>query len=323
MNHCLVTGATGLIGFYLCRQLLQLGYRVTAISRTYSQSLTTFSYNKDFTLLVGNLKDENFTQTIFDAHKMDVVFHLAVERYSPETNKNRDLKIQNQPPFQTNFLGTVNLLQSACNAGVPYWVQSSSMNVYNFENHNYLPVDENHPTAPSESNGLSMLLAEQMCQYFNLSAGLLSVILRYPGVYGPGKNTGIVAKFVQACLSDQKEPLLAFKNRTSDFVYVQDVVDANLLTLQNIEVVKGKILNIGSGVETSVFELANIIKVLTKANVQIHEEAVLKPRRFYFDICKAQKLMNYKPRSIREGLSEFIAELQMKNKESESVDSCK
>lgn len=323
MNHCLVTGATGLIGFYLCRELLQLGYRVTAISRTYSQRLATFFLNKDFTLLVGNLRDENFTQTIFDAHKMDVVFHLAVERHSPETNEQRDLIIQNQAPFQTNFLGTINLLQSACNAGVPNWVQSSSMNVYNFENPNYLPVDENHPTAPADPNGLSMLLAEQMCQYFNRSAGLRCVILRYPGVYGPGKNTGVVAKFVQTCLTDQNEPLLAFKNRTSDFVYVQDVVDANLLTLQKFEELVGNTFNIGSGVETSVYELANMIKVLTKANVQIQEETVLKPRRFYFDIGKAQKLMNYKPRSVREGLSEFIAELQMDNKRSELVDSCK
>ena len=323
MNHCLVTGATGLIGFYLCKQLLQLGYGVTAISRTHSQRLATFSLNKDFTLLVGNLKDENFTQTIFDTHKMDVIFHLAVERYSPETNEQKDLTIQNQAPFQTNFLGAINLLQSACNAGVPYWVQSSSMNVYNFENPNYLPVDENHPTAPGNPDGLSMLLAEQMCQYFHRSAGLRCVILRYPGVYGPGKNTGVVAKFIQICLEDQNEPLLAFKNRTSDFVYVQDVVDANLLTLQNFEELKGKIFNIGSGVETSVLELANMIKELTKANVQIHEEAVLKPRRFYFDICKAQKLMNYKPRSVREGLKEFIADLQMKYKRSEWVDSCK
>jgi len=323
MIHCLATGASGLIGFYLCRQLLQLGHRVTAISRTYSQKLATFSLNKNFTLLVGNLKDVYFTQTIFDAHEMDVVFHLAVERYSPETNEQRDLAIQNQAPFQTNFLGTTNLLQSACNAGVPNWVQSSSMNVYNFENPHYLPVDENHPTDPAEPNGLSMLLAEQMCQYFHRSAGLRCVILRYPGVYGPGKTSGVVAKFIQACLTDQNEPLLAFKNRTSDFVYVRDIVDANLLTLHSIEALQGKTFNIGSGVETSVFELANMIKVLTKANVQIHEEAVLKPRRFYFDISKAQKLMNYKPRSVREGLTEFIAELQMKNKRSELVDSCK
>ncbi len=186
------------------------------------------------------------------------------------------------------------------------------MSVYNYENPDYLPVNEAHPTRPINFYGLTKLLSEEICQYYDANTELKCLILRYSGVFGPGKNRGIIAKLVQSCLNSKSEPIDVDENRSSDFIYVEDVVNANILAMDQMldssfnPKENHQIFNIGSGIETSIKELAEMIIGITKAKININPISSRHARRFYFDISAAKRVLNYYPRDVYQGLVEYV-----------------
>ncbi|KAA3612337.1 MAG: SDR family NAD(P)-dependent oxidoreductase [Calditrichaeota bacterium] len=309
--NCLVTGATGLIGFELCKLLLEKEMQVFGLSRSENPPrFAELSKNKNFHAVSGDITNKFFTRSLFEKYEINFVFHMAVERFFPDAKTEATADLQNTIAFKTNFLGTVNLLEGAANQALSGWIQSSTMNVYPFENLPEIPVDETCPPAPAEPNGMSMLLAEQACTYFSNRAHFPMVLLRYPGVYGMGKNRGIVAKFVQQCLENQNGELTAVTDRSSDFVFSKDIALANVTAMDRIDQLDGKIINVGSGQETYIPDLARMVKEITHSNLSISEKISGKPRRFLMDIERAKKLLDYQPRSVYQGLSEYIEDFK-------------
>jgi UDP-glucose 4-epimerase len=242
-----------------------------------------------------------------------VVFHLAIESdYSKLKNPSASVSLPKTSAYKTNVEGTFNLLHSALEKGTSLFIHSSSMSVYDYENPNYIPVNESHPTKPINFYGLTKLLSDQICQFYNENTDLKIVVLRYPGVYGPGKDRGIIAKLVQSSLSPKSEPIDVDENRTSDFVYVGDVVNANILVMEqtmnsSFDPKKDQnIFHIGSGVETSIKELAEMVISITKAKIKINPISSHHARRFYFDTSAAKKSLNYCPRDVYQGLVEYV-----------------
>lgn len=309
--NCLVTGASGLIGPHLCHALLEHGHRVIAISRRNQPvRLAAFRGVSDFKMLPGNILDRQFTDRVFTGDRIDVVYHLAVERHLPGANPEDEASMQETVAFKTNFLGTLNLLERAARAGIGGWIQSSTMNVYDFENLTTVPVDEHCPEQPREINGLSMLLAEKAVKYYGKNGDFPSLILRYPGVYGLGKSRGIVAKIVKNALAPTLKPMALVNDRSSDFVYAGDVANANLMALSQIARLNGVVLNVGSGVETWLPDLANLVMQITGMSFKILERTSGKPRRFFMDIDRARKELGFRPNKLAEGLSAYIRELR-------------
>lgn len=314
----LVTGANGLIGHRLCRRLLEDGHMVAALSRAeHPALLKPLREHGRLRLFRGDITDREFCRKLFRANRFDAVFHLAVARYFPDPAAQRLPALEETEAYRTNYEGTLNLFQAALGSGfgLPVWVQGSAMMVYDIEHLETMPVAETHPAAPVEPNGFSVLLAEEACRYFGRSAGLHDAILRFPGVYGTGKESGVIAKFVRHCLSGNPAPLEAPGNRTSDFLYAEDAAEALLLALSWLQANSGelpaadRLFHIGSGEEVSVAEAARLIRELTGANIDIVERPAAVSRRFCFDNTRARKVLGFRPRSLREGMSEYVNEL--------------
>lgn len=317
----LVTGANGFIGHHLCQKLIENNYPVEAVTRTESpQRLLPFLKNPGFKLRTGDITDQNFVDALFNNIKINVVFHMAIEADSPEPRSS----FMQSGVYRTNVVGTANLMNSALNNGVSAWIQSSTMSVYDFENPEYLPVDEKHFTNPKTAYGLTKLLADQICQYYNAQTELNCLILRYSGVFGSGKNRGIIFKIVRKIVDSDPGPIDVDTNRTSDFVYVKDVVQANILAMEKLldsQFVKQKqpIFNIGSGAEISAREITEMIVEITKSKIRINPITSPSPRRFYFNIGAAKNYLNYSPQDIRQSLTDYIETVKNVKKERTSL----
>ena len=198
-RNILVTGANGFIGHHLCRKLLEDQQSVLAITRSKNPArLKTLLNKAGMKVLVGDITNETFVMNLFTSNKIDVVFHLAIEtNYSDIPNSSSKPFLPQTQVYQTNVLGTFNLLQHATHGGVSAWIQSSSMSVYNYENPQYVPVDESHPLKPINIYGLTKLLSDEICQYYNSNTNLRCLILRYSGVFGTGKTRGIIARLMK------------------------------------------------------------------------------------------------------------------------------
>lgn len=309
----LVTGANGFIGHHLCRKLIENNFSVKAISRSAKPVRLQSLLNKsEFAMHVGDITDRSFIESLFIKTKIDAVFHLAIEAASPEPFSS----LPQSRLYQTNVAATANLLHSALNNGVSSWIQSSTMSVYDFENPEYLPVDEKHPTIPKTAYGLTKLLADEICQYYNSQTDLNCVILRYPGVFGLGKNRGIIYRIVRKTIDLEPDPIDVDSNRASDFVYVDDVAQANILAMEKLLesptlTKQQQIFNIGSGAEISAEKIAEMIAEITNSKININPITSPNPRRFYFDIYAAKNYLNYSPRDIRHSLTDYIENMKM------------
>jgi UDP-glucose 4-epimerase len=199
-----------------------------------------------------NIADDNIKE-LFSEFNFEIIYHLASQI---------DLNLSVKDPVsdaETNIIGTLNLLQNSVKFGVRKFIFSSSGGAIYGEQTSF-PANESHPAKPQSPYGISKLTVEKYLDFYNNIYGLKYFILRYSNVYGPRQNLngecGVVSIFCRKILSG-KQPLINGDGlQTRDFVYVDDVVNANIMVLDYNE---SKILNISSGKETTINELYQII----------------------------------------------------------------
>jgi UDP-glucose 4-epimerase len=309
-SKVLVTGGAGFIGSHIVDRLLKEGYEVNVIddlSYGFMENLASYKANKSFHFIRGDIRD--FGDVKKAVEDVDVVFHEA-------GLVGIILSVEN--PFLTheiNVTGTLNLLKAASEVGVKRFVYASSAAVYGYPS---VPrKEENMPLDPTTSPyAVSKLAAENYAMVFNELYGLETVSLRYFNVYGPRQRVDIttaygsvVLLFLSRLLKNMAPLIFGDGGQTRDFVYVQDVVEANMLVMNSRNAV-GEVFNVGTGVEVSVNEVAKILKeLLNKTELQDVHAAPRPPdvRRGFADIQKAEKLLGYSPRfSLREGIADLI-----------------
>lgn len=274
----LVTGANGFIGSNLCKSLTQGGYHVVDLGKT-------------------DIRDFKEISKILKKHKPYGVFHMAAILPSGE----------NRVFFDVNVKGTFNLLEACRLSGVRKFIYSSSMSVYG-KDIKYLPVDEKHPINPYDFYSLTKFLGEELVKLYNFD----SVILRYSGVYGPGKEQGAVANFIRN--AKLNKPLKILNNISWDIIYVKDVVEANIKAFEKADKLRFEIINIGSGKEINIKDLAEKIIEITGSKSKIISNKTSPCLHFYFNINKAKKLLNFKPQSYDTSLKANIAEIELCSK---------
>ena len=285
----LVTGASGLLGRHLCARLLRDGYDVVGLVHREPLHLENRE-SSHFTPCRGDITDVSSLDGIFRSRDIEGVFHLAAT-----------LPYDRDPQYyKVNVMGSRNVLNVCATPQVKFFVFASSMSVYGRPE--YLPVDEEHPTNPSNGYGQSKLDTEQEIPLYGISY----TILRYSGMYGLGQKNGrAVRNFVEQAMRGEPITVDGDGGQSSDFVYVDDAVEGTMLALG-----KQGVFNIGSGQETSLLELARMVVEITgsKSEIVVGGDPVDRPFRFVSDIGKARRELGYCPGDLVEGLREYIEE---------------
>ncbi len=236
---CLVTGGAGFIGSHLTAALLQQGHEVVVLDNFSTGKKENLP--KGVKIIEGDIKDDNDVSRAISGCK--VVFHLAAIIEARSTDEDA--------VFNNNFLGSRVVFDAAKQAGVKI-IFASSTAVYG-ETKNSSEESECHPIS---LYGKSKLKAEKICPEE-------SFIVRLFNVYGPGGHS-VVNKFVKLIPSYKEVTVYGHGNQTRDYIYVDDVVNALLLGIEN-----SGTYNVGTGKDVSVIELINMISEMTRSKADI------------------------------------------------------
>jgi len=292
----LVTGGYGFIG----NQIVELASREFEEVRVLD-NLTNIAREiklPNINLIKGDIRD---IATVTRAFKdVDVIFHTAAQI---------DVLASMREPFfdlDNNIKGTLSVCEGARKCDVLKLIYSSSAAVYG--NSNVFPITEEQPVQPLSPYSISKYCGELYMSYYYSTYGIKTPTLRYFNVYGPYQHpenaySGVISKFIYRASKGLPIEIYGDGKQTRDFVYVSDVAYANLGAAKNAA--ENTTINVGSGTETSINELATTVKELTGSTSPIVNlpPRAADGRRSLADICKAKKLLGYQPKtSIFEGL---------------------
>jgi UDP-glucose 4-epimerase len=286
----LVTGGAGFIGSHIVDALAGEN-RVTVLDNLYAGHLENLEKSiKRITFV----KDDILNQEVLNklVGEAEYVFHLAANV--------GNLKSIEDPYFDldVNARGTLNVLEACRKSKIKRLVCTSSAAVYG--DAKYIPIDEKHPLNPESPYAVSKLAEEKYCFAYHKIHGVPATALRYFNVYGPRQGGSAYANVISIFANKVKEgkPLTIYGDgkQTRDFVFVEDVVQANILAATQPGAV-GEYFNIGTGKQYTINQLIDIFKRITGKDFQVNC-ADFRPGEIIYSraaIKKAQKLLGYKP----------------------------
>jgi len=305
----LVTGAGGFIGSHLVETLVKKDARVRAF--VHYNSFNTWGWLdyvdrtiKDAVeIFAGDIRDPYYVNKAMK--DIDVVFHLAALIGIPYSYRSSDTYVD------TNIRGTLNVLQSAREQGVEKVVHTSTSEVYGSAQ--FIPITEEHPINPQSPYAASKAGADFLALAFYRSFNLPVAIIRPFNTYGPRQSArAVIPAIIIQIASGKKQIKMGSLHPTRDLTYVKDTVEG-FLRIGESEKGIGEVINIGSGSEISISELAGKIADLMNADVEIvSEEARRRPeesevQRLCADTKKAQTVLNWRPEyTLEQGLKETI-----------------
>lgn len=302
MQTSLVTGGAGFIGSNLVRKLLALNHKVIVLddlSTGFHKNLPEKTHNLVFyqKSINANLK------LIFRKHKIDYIFHLAAQIDVRESLQN--------PLFdaRVNILGSLNLLEEARRANIKKFIYASTGGAL-YGEPKEIPAPESHSINPLSCYGASKFIVEKYLAIYHKLYNLPYIILRYANVYGPRQNplgeAGVVAIFINQLLQKKGPKLFAYGKNERDYVFVEDVVEANLKAMYSPY---NKAYNIGTGQVTSTRK----IFVLIEKQLKTHLKPKLCPARpgevdkISLDSSQAKKELPWEPRvSLEKGIKKTV-----------------
>ncbi len=292
-QHAVITGGGGFIGSNLVRALIAAGYEVTVLD-----TFVAGRFPERLVLGVPVYEVDVRDTAACAAHipAGSLVFHLAA---LPRVQDSLDSP---QATHDVNVNGTVSILVAAQQSGARRVVLASSAAVYGDQE--VLPLAEDLPALPKSPYGLHKYIGEQYCRLWSTVYGLETVSLRFFNVYGPfldpaGPYALVVGKFLACRAAGQPLPIVGDGTHTRDYVHVGDVARCLIAAGTSASAGKGEVVNVGSGVETSVNDLARCI-----GGPVTHLPPRLEPARSCARIERARTLLGWEPAvPLGEGLA--------------------
>ena len=297
----LVTGGAGFIGSNVVDGLLARGHEV-AVFDDLSSGRREF-VDPRATLFEGDLARPEAVERCIAEFRPEVVDHHAAQI---------DVRKSVSDPIhdaRTNVLGSIGLLQSCSRHAVRKVIYASTGGALYGEGRQ-LPATEDHPVNPEAPYGISKHTVEHYLYLWKLLHGLDYTVLRYPNVYGPRQNphgeAGVNAIFIGMMLHGERPRIFGTGEQVRDYVFVGDIVAANLLALDRGA---GQMFNIGTGVGTSVLDIVRTINEVLGTRIEPILEAARagEIQRIYLDASRAKAELGWVPTvSFREGLKRTI-----------------
>ena len=293
----LVTGGAGFIGSHIVDSFVQEGHEVAVVDDLSTGRADNL--NPGARVYSASITDLSALEEVFAREAPQLVSHHAAH-----TSVRHSMA---DPSFdaEVNVVGSINVLQLCVKHGARKLLFASSCAVYSEPS--YLPMDESHPVRPQSAYGVAKYAVESYVRFYADVHGLTHTIFRYGNVYGPRQNphaeAGVVAIFAGQLLRGVQPTIFGDGSKTRDYVFVEDVVNANLLAMG--ERGDNEVYNLGRGEEVSDLEIFEAVRQATGADVEpIYEEK--RPGeadRVRLDCSKAREGLAWAPKvQIKEGV---------------------
>jgi len=302
----LITGGAGFIGSHLCEKYTKEEHIVLCLDNFLSGNLINVRHLLDyrnFKLIRGDIRDFDLLERI--SRDVDVIFHLAAQIHVDRSY------VEPRLTYEINVMGTQNILEVARIYDVKKVVHASTSEVYGSAQ--YVPIDEKHPLDAPHPYGASKIAADRMCNAYIVTYGMNIAIPRFFNIFGPRQRDigygGVISIFTRRVLNNMPPVIFGDGLQTRDYTYIEDAVKAFDLIL-NYES-RLEPINIGSGKELSIIDLANSIIDLCGKKGEIKPVHV-EPRigeviKLIADATKAKKILGWEPKyDLKEGLRAFV-----------------
>lgn len=305
MSRVLVTGGAGFIGSHLTDALVARGDKVIVLDNLFSGRMENLEESASrIEFVKGDIRDYDLVREVMDG--VEVVFHLAAIASVP---------LSVDDPLTTtlvNVVGTQNLLFAAKEAKARRFIFAASSAAYG--DCHISPQREDLLPAPVSPYAASKVAGEYYCRSYSLAYGLETVSLRYFNCFGPRQNpsshyAAVIPRFITALLSGERPVIFGSGRQSRDFVYVGDVVQANLLAADYEGVLMGDVFNVGSGSSLDILSLLDIIA----SEVGVKAEPEFGPRRpgdvdkTFASIEAIRKVLGYEVKvDFREGIRRTV-----------------
>ncbi len=295
----LLTGGAGFIGSNLTDELISKGHEVIVVDDLSSGKQKNLNPKARFYQM--DLRDPRLSE-VFEKHKPDIVNNHAAQ-ISVTNSVSDPIK-----DAEINIIGLLNVLKNAKEYGAKKVISVSSGGVVYGEPP--LPAREDMPFDPLSPYGISKTTGEFYLRFYSKVHGLRYTIFRYSNVFGPRQDphgeAGVIAIFSRLMLKGNQPKIFGTGEAQRDYVYVKDVVNANILAM---EMGDQEAFNIGTGTPTSVNELFRKLKAATgyKGEAKYEPERPGELMKNYLDASKAKAILGWQPKySLEDGLKETV-----------------
>lgn len=305
-KHVLVTGAGGFIGSHLAEQLVESGCKVRAFTHYNALQkggwLDESEHRSHMEIMAGDICDRDSVRAAM--RDVEVVFHLAALIAIPYSYQVPELYVR------TNILGTMNVLQAVREMKVSRLIHTSTSEVYGTAVE--VPIKESHPLQGQSPYAASKIGADKMVESFTLSYGVPAVTIRPFNTYGPRQSMRAVIPSIIGQLLKGSRVKLGNLKPTRDLNFVSNTVDG-FIRAATAKGAIGEVINIGSGTETSIRELAVMISTIIGRKIIFEEEKkrqrpeASEVMRLVASNRKANDLLKWKPQiGLKVGLKKTI-----------------
>jgi UDP-glucose 4-epimerase len=306
----LVTGGAGFIGSHLCDRLLAEGHRVVAVDDLSTGRIANLSeargYGNEFTFFNMDVRADGLL-SLFERHRPEVMMHVAAQAAVSTS------VMDPVHDAAVNVMGLLNLMECCVKTGVRKVVYAASGGTLYGEPRK-LPVKETAIGRPVSPYGISKKVGIDYLAYYEREHGVAFTALALANVYGPRQNpdgeAGVVAIFASRMLAGQTPTIFGDGNQTRDYVFVDDVVHAFALAAGRGD---GRLVNVGTGLETSVNGLSRMLAALSGFTGQ-PAQGPARPgdlRRSALDPSLAEEVLGWRPWThLEDGLGETVAYLR-------------
>jgi nucleoside-diphosphate-sugar epimerase len=299
----LVSGGTGFIGSHLVKHLLEANAKVFVIVRKNSSTHRISDVLEKIQIIEGDLTNENSIFQALQIAQPEYIFNVAGVR-----KVDRDIRLLG-PSLDINLNGVLNFFKGILKLDLPIkgFVQTGTFEEYGNGSVPFVETQREEPVSPYSA---SKLAATQFCQMLYKSLKYPVTVLRPCLMYGPHQEKDMfIPLLIDACLKNQDFPMTTGQ-QTRDIAYVEDIVEAYLKCIDCPGAV-GEVINIGTGREIQIKELAKIIVNLTQSKTNLLFGSVptriAEVKRLFCNNLKAKQILNWEPRiSLEEGLIKTI-----------------
>jgi len=303
----LVTGGAGFIGSHLCDRLLAEGHRVIAVDDLSTGRIANLSeargYSNEFTFFNMNIRAEGLL-SLFERHRPEIVIHVAAQA---------SVAVSTDDPVKdalVNVMGLLNVMECCARTGVRKVVYAASGGTLYGEPRK-LPVKETANGRPVSPYGITKKVGIDYLVYYERYRGVAFTALALANVYGPRQDpdgeAGVVSIFASRMLDGHAPTIFGDGHQTRDYVFVDDVVHAFALAAQAAD---GRLINVGTGLETSVNGIFQLLAQITgfRGSPLSAPERSGDLRRNALDPSLAEEVLGWRPWThLEDGLGETIS----------------